>query len=105
MNIDEPIRLSLDRERVLRYDFAAFRAVEERTGVSIIRDGYSEAELRQVPFFLTVLWAGLVHEDPGLTLAAVEKMIFMRDFVRVKNAVVAALHQSAGHEPKGASEE
>lgn len=104
MNIEQPVTVTLDRERTLRYDFAAFRAIEDRTGVSIIRDGYTSEDLKKEAFFVVALWAGLMHEDLALTVSKVERLVLLKDYPRVRDAILIALRQSAG-EPEPETED
>ena len=63
------------RERVLRYDLNAGEEIEERLDV-LLRPGSIEEDLRELantpmPLMKTakiVLWAGLIREEPELTL-------------------------------------
>lgn len=67
--------VKLDRERRLRYDFAAWKRLEEITGFSILRGGLKLQRLESISFFSAMLFVGLVHEDPTLTQDQVEAML------------------------------
>ena len=83
-----PVTIELDgRERVLRYDLNALCMFEESTKL-----GISEAlQTRSMAAIRALLWAGLIHEDPMLTIEDVGRMEFgsLRDMV---TKVVSALN-------------
>lgn len=83
-----PVTIELDgRERVLRYDLNALCMFEESTKL-----GIAEAlQTRSMSAIRALLWAGLIHEDPLLTIEDVGKMEFgsLRDMV---TKVVSALN-------------
>lgn len=83
-------------DRPLRYDFAAFRAIQDRTRKSIIRDGYTSEDLKDETFFIVALWAGLRHAMPDLTIQEVERSLMLRDYADYAGAIMEALKQSAG---------
>lgn len=92
------VTLTLDKPRTLRFDFGSFRAIEERTGVSIIREGFNDSDLESIPFFVTALWAAARHEDKALTIEQVEAALTLKSYRTAKEALVAALYESAGKE-------
>jgi len=95
--LDKPVLVTIGGNAyALRYDFAAFRAIEDRTGKSILRDGYTSDDLRDTAFFVVSLWAGVAHAAPTLTLRDVEQGIFLRDYAALADAIMLALKQSAG---------
>lgn len=69
------LAIELDKTRHLRYDWAAIREIESQTGVKI--GEFSKLfDPPSITNLLTVLWAGLVHEDPDLTERDVGRMIY-----------------------------
>lgn len=67
----QPVTIVLDgRERTLRYDLNALCLFEEHTKSSLSR---ALAE-RSMSATRALLWAGLLHEDPLLTIDDVGKM-------------------------------
>ena len=60
-----PIRL--DRTRTLKFTFNAFAEFEGLTGKSI-QGVFSDAENIGFSMMRNLLWAGLMHEDPSLTV-------------------------------------
>jgi hypothetical protein len=63
-------RITLDKERTLRYDLNALDLIGEKLGITI-RFGMVDEDLLNTPMPLgalrTILWAGLRHEDSSLT--------------------------------------
>lgn len=90
----EPVKITLDRERTLVFDFGAYRRIEERTGHSVMRDGMPMAKFGSVGFFLEVLHAGLLREDPTITLEQVEAHLSGADGAPVLEAMATALRAS-----------
>lgn len=90
----EPVKVRLDRERTLVYDFGAYRVIFERTGHSVLVDGLPREQFSSVTFFLEVLRAGLLREDPTVTIEQIEASITPADAVEVLEAVSVALNSS-----------
>lgn len=83
-----PVTIELDgRERVLRYDLNALCLFEESTKQGV-REALQDLRMASIR---ALLWAGLIHEDPLLTIEDVGKMEFgsLRDMV---TKVVSALN-------------
>lgn len=63
--------LNLDRPRRLKFGFKAIRLIREKFGDRDIAD-LMNMKVDEMPI---VAWAGLVHEDEGLTAEKVEALI------------------------------
>lgn len=74
------------KERALAYDLNAFSAIEDEGGIG---DGMSAKSIR------LMLWAGLLHEDPELTIREVGAMVAPRDLETIAEAVGAAFNRDA----------
>jgi hypothetical protein len=59
------VPITLDKERVLHFDFNALTLVEEALGINLREDNDLQMTLRDTRAFL---WAGLRRNDPALTL-------------------------------------
>lgn len=86
------MKILLDKERNLRFDFNAMRAYERLTGHNML----SKSILNilkdiNVDGATTLLWAALVHEDKDLTVDAVGAMLTLGDADRVFGALAQAL--------------
>ena len=57
--------IQLDKQRNLRYGHKALILVEDSMGRSLSKLNFEDLKLRELT---KLLWAGLVHEDPMLTL-------------------------------------
>jgi hypothetical protein len=81
----------LDRERRLRFTFATRRQMlEELGGEEKLREGLSGDSLCKV------LWYGLKHEDPELTLEQVEEIVDLENL----RETVAAMSKALGYKEK-----
>ena len=67
------IKIQLDKERTLYYDLNAFVELEEKFGS--INDALKALSEASVKALRTILWVGLIHEDPGLTECQVGAMV------------------------------
>jgi hypothetical protein len=97
------VKIFLDRERTMKYDFYALSKLEEETGYSVLDEAtWENMKIRDVVKFL---WAGLIHEDPELSVDDVAKMIHFGNVRDVMNAISETFHQSlpspAGQEASG----
>ena len=94
------IRVTLDKERSLRFDLNALALIEERFGVPI-----TELETRlakpSVRDIRTILWAGLVHEDQTLTEEQVGALVDIGSVEPITAAILDAFSASAGAGPPG----
>ena len=67
------IKVTLDKPRIIMFDLNALAAFEETTGRSVLNglslEGLAVKDLR------ALFWAGLLHEDPDLTLQQVGAIV------------------------------
>lgn len=84
------VAITLDKKRTLRYDLNAFAELEELgMGTSgevmeVLQDGSMKA-------MRGLLWAGLIHEDPELTLQQVGFWVTMDNLEDVSQKVTEAI--------------
>jgi hypothetical protein len=104
-----PVVFADGRTRHLRYDFNAFCTLEEVLHLPIADFGKKLGKRMALKELRAVLYAGLIHEDPELTVkeagelleAAVEK----GQMEKVGAAIAEAFNNSFGTgEPKNANE-
>jgi hypothetical protein len=81
---DGEISIRLDRVRVLKYDFNAFAEFEDRTGKTVPATfstitAKNPNETFGFSMIRSFLWAGLIHEDPELTMQGAGKLIDQAD--------------------------
>lgn len=83
------VKVNLDKERTLYFDLNALCLLEEN-GINItdLQNGVKMSQVR------AILWAGLVHEDPELTLEAVGALVTADCLEEVSTAIGEAF--SAG---------
>jgi hypothetical protein len=66
------VTLHLDKPRNLRFGMKAMSLIETELGVKISKLNLSDVGINDLAVFI---WAGLVHEDPALTVDAVMDLI------------------------------
>ena len=64
--------VELDRPRRLKYGFRALRLIREHFGENWSLKQLADLEIDQL---IVLLWAGLIWEDPNLTIEKVEELI------------------------------
>jgi len=69
-----PVPITLDKERVIDFNLDACRRLGEILGINTL-DGSLYAKQWDATTFQTVLWAGLVTDDPTLTLVDVGRIV------------------------------
>jgi hypothetical protein len=67
------VKIELDKERTLRFDFNALSLFEEATGLNSL-DGETWQKLN-ARSLKAMLWSALKHEDDAITLSQVGAMI------------------------------
>lgn len=72
--IVEPVEIELDRKRHLKLPFWALKRFEQLTGVSPWDHGKVWGYPPSIDLTVAMIWAGLLWEDPELTLEQVEMM-------------------------------
>lgn len=78
------VPVMLDKERRLRYSFKTRRTLIEQIG---------EEKLRKMggDDLCTVLWYGLKHEDPDLTVDQLEEMVDLENLTEIVDAMTRAM--------------
>jgi len=66
------VKIDLDKERTLRFDFNAMASYEEATGANALLMDWAKASAKQIR---ALMWACLLHEDSSLTLEQVGGML------------------------------
>ncbi|MBV1758138.1 MAG: hypothetical protein KMY55_09895 [Dethiosulfatibacter sp.] len=92
--------IELDKTRNLRYGFKALSLIEKRLGKNLAKIDFDNITIEQL---MTIVWAGLVHEDNTLT---VDKLIDIVDdknikFDTITTAMTEAISEAFGN-PKQA---
>lgn len=83
------VKIMLDKPRTLKFDLNALAAFEDTTGKSFLRglslSGLTTKDLR------ALIWAGLLHEDPALTLEQVGAMVHAGNLPDIDRQIGIAL--------------
>ncbi len=89
------VEIVLDRPRRLVYDFNALAAIEETLGINALDPAlWEDAALMTATRLRAVLWAGLLADDPDLTIEAVGAMLTPDRIETATEALTAALAAS-----------
>jgi len=76
------IKIKLDKERTLKYKFRAIKLLEEQFKVPFgqLEKVFSDTEKLTVDQIITLIWAGLIHEEKDLTHDQVFDMLDASDY-------------------------
>jgi hypothetical protein len=85
------LRLELDRPRHLRMTLGALKRVEELSGIGIHQQEELAAWSKTLDGVVGFLWAGLVHEDPELTVEDVYEIVDIHNFGQIRAALDEAI--------------
>lgn len=85
------VPIELDRTRHLKFDLNALCSFEETTGKPIPSIDFNALSVTHVR---ALLWAGLIHEDPELSLTQVGAMISLDGLDVISRTIVEALSTS-----------
>lgn len=66
--VNPVVSIKLDRERHLKFGLRAMRAIQEKTGKNPLEGTLWSEEKPDVNDFIIFLWAGLLHDDPDITI-------------------------------------
>ena len=81
------VKITLDKERTLRFTLNSLAELEDAFGVSLSQLGEVELGIKAVR---TMLWAGLIHEDEELTERQVGNMVDFDNLQEVQEKVTTA---------------
>lgn len=88
----KPVPIELDKPRSILFDFNAWIELEDIYGnIPAAMEKMGSGLMRDVR---NILWAGLVHEDPELTIKDVGKILSIADLEEVTKAMIAATEQA-----------
>lgn len=90
-----PIEMSEGNVWKLRYDTAAFMALEDVTGIALgrIQEKLGEASISMV---VKVIWAGLIWAEPKLTIQEVAKRFDVKLLEGAAESIAAAFEDALG---------
>lgn len=88
------VTVKLDKQRKLKYTFNAFCELEEALGRPLASFQSNEFKMKDLR---ALVWAGLLHETPELTLEEAGDLIDQAESIEeVANAVSAAIEAALG---------
>jgi len=90
--------LTLDREHTLKYDYNALALAEKETGKSVLDlfFGILKPKTFRITDLRALLWVGLLHEDPELTIEATGNLLKPSRTPAAIKAVVVGLNDFFG---------
>lgn len=83
------VAIQLDKERRLKYDLNAFALLKEKHGYNLLAT--TSEEMNDPVAVRAVLWAGLLHEDPAVTIEQVGSWVDVGNLGDVTQTVAEAL--------------
>lgn len=86
-----PIVLADGKTHNLRYDYNALCEIEDEIGISVDDVGKVIAEKPKLKHIRSILRAGLIYEEPGLTQKSVGKYIELDNVAAISQAILDAL--------------
>lgn len=93
------ITIVLDRPRKLIYDFNALAAYEEATGKNVLAGGITaNMTIRDLR---ALIWAGLIADDPELTVEQVGRLLHLGNLADVQRQVFAGLRAAIQTDEEG----
>lgn len=90
------VAIELDKTRRLKYDLNAFALLKEQHGINLFRA--DPDRLHDPTAVRACLWAGLVHEDPNLTVEQVGSFVDLGNFREVSELVAEAMMSANGRQ-------
>jgi hypothetical protein len=83
------VPILLDRERHIRFSMGTVRKLREELGENALEEGVA------VDMLPRLMWYGLKHEDPELTVEQVEELVDLENLLDVMNVISQATGQRA----------
>ena len=76
------IKIHLDKERILKYSFRAIKLLEEKFDVPFgqLDQVLNDTDKLKVDDIITLIWAGLIHEDKDLKHEQVYDLLDESDY-------------------------
>lgn len=87
--IPKKVPIQLDKRRYLVYDLNALSALEETYGA--VDQAFAEVEKGSAKAIRALLWAGLISEDPELTLTKAGMLVGLSGLTLVSNKILEAV--------------
>ena len=97
------VKVKLDKVRTLRFTNRSIVMLEDETGVGV-QDLVTRVRGGSLKAVNQLIWAGLLHADPGLEFEAVLDMVDVRRLPELAEAIGQAAEQAFstnGQEPEG----
>ena len=87
--------ITLDRERTLSYTWPGIKRLHREQGINFLAMIADEEDWYLDPVkFSAVLWAGLIGDDPELSIEAVDAMIALPQLPAITKAMLAAVGEA-----------
>ena len=88
----KPVKVMLDKERLLNYDFNAFIELEDKFGsIEIAMEELQKGKLKNIR---TILWVGLLSEDEEIEEKFVGKQIGLNNLPEISEKINEALSKA-----------
>lgn len=88
-----PVKITLSdgKERYLKFTLNALAELEDRYGT--VEDAFKALETNSIKAVRTILWAGLLHEDPNITEHEVGNLIDIAYMQELMESIGGSLGQ------------
>jgi hypothetical protein len=97
------VKILLDRERTLRFDFNALASFEDATGLSALEPGVWMNPNAKI--LRALLWAAMLHEDETITIKEVGAMLHPGNIKDVNLKIREASFAASPESPDEVSED
>ena len=83
------VPIDLDKPRTVRFPMASLERLHAEHGINVFAIG--EDAFTDPATLSAIAWAGLIHEDPDLTIDAVKQMCDLQDIKTMLRVVTDAM--------------
>ena len=97
--LEEPVKITLDKERTLRLSLKGMLEFEKITGKNLLK-GFNLKDL-SLEAMAALMYACLLHEDKELTYDDVICMVDVGNMSKISDAVVKCINQAMALEAEG----
>ena len=77
------VKILLDKERKIKFTLNSLCELEDQAGIALS----DLSEVKSVKAIRAILWAGLIDEDPSLTIEQVGKLITLDKIQEVSDSI------------------
>lgn len=83
--------ITLDKERTMKYPVFSLIRLQKETGIKLT-DLSDPEKAQDLEVIVSLIWAGLIHEDRELTIEDVGNMLDLSDLTEVSTVMAEVLN-------------